>query len=130
MLKLLSALEPNNNAKTILSWLVAAERPFTLSEISSLFSVDYHRGTVLDKGVDIQSAIHSLKPILSIHEDIVRLRHNAVQSSLHTLIDQGKTQDEVLAAKTTADFDAKVPNSAETTQRFVTQVYAELKAAK
>jgi len=31
---------------------------------------------------------------------------------------------------TTADFDAKVPNSMETTQRFVTQVYAELKAAK
>ncbi|OCL11089.1 hypothetical protein AOQ84DRAFT_425240 [Glonium stellatum] len=91
-LKLISALDPSTNAKTILSWLVAAERPFTLSEISSLFSVDYHRGTVLDKGVDVHSTIQSLKPILSIHEDIIRLRHHAVNSSLQTLIDQGKIQ--------------------------------------
>ena len=28
----------------------------------------------------------------------------------------------------TSEFDSKVPNSKETTQRFVTQVYAELKA--
>jgi hypothetical protein len=46
------------------------------------------------------------------------------------LIRQGKTQDEVLAAKPTAEYDAKVPNSAETTQRFVTQLYAELKPPK
>jgi hypothetical protein len=46
------------------------------------------------------------------------------------LIEQGKSQDEVLAAKPTADYDAKVPNSAETTQRFVRQLYAELKPAK
>jgi hypothetical protein len=43
---------------------------------------------------------------------------------------EGKSQDEVLAAKPTADYDAKVPNSAETTQRFVRQLYAELKPAK
>jgi hypothetical protein len=53
-----------------------------------------------------------------------------VKDRIAKLIDQGKTQDEALAAKTTADFDAKVPNAMETTQRFVTQVYAELKAAK
>jgi hypothetical protein len=46
------------------------------------------------------------------------------------LISEGKTQDEVLAAKVTADYDSRVPNSAETTQRFVTQLYAELKPAK
>ena len=53
-----------------------------------------------------------------------------VKDRISKLVDQGKTQDEVLAPKPTADFDAKVPNSMETTQRFVTQVYAELKATK
>jgi cyclase len=54
----------------------------------------------------------------------------AVRDRISKMIDQGKSQDEVLAAKPTAEFDAKIPNAAETTQRFVTQVYAELKAAR
>jgi cyclase len=54
----------------------------------------------------------------------------AVRDRVAQLIAQGKTQDEVLAANPTADYDARVPNSKETTQRFVTQLYAELKPAK
>ena len=53
----------------------------------------------------------------------------AVRDRVSSLIKQGKSQEEVLAAKPTAEFDSKVPNSGETIQRFVTQVYAELKAA-
>ena len=54
----------------------------------------------------------------------------AVRDRVAQLIAQGKTQDEVLAANPTAEYDARVPNSKETTQRFVTQLYAELKPAK
>ena len=54
----------------------------------------------------------------------------AVRDRVSQLISQGKSQDEVLAAKPTADYDAKVANSAETTQRFITQLYAELKPTK
>jgi len=54
----------------------------------------------------------------------------AVRDKVSQLISQGKSQDEVLAAHPTADYDAKVPNSKETTDRFVTQLYAELKPAK
>ena len=53
----------------------------------------------------------------------------AVRDRVAQMVAQGKTQDEVLAAHPTADYDARVPNSKETTERFVTQVYAELKAA-
>ena len=60
------------------------------------------------------------------HRDMIL----AVRDKVAALISQGKSQDEVLAAKPTADYDSKVPNSAETTQRFVTQLYAELKPAK
>ena len=54
----------------------------------------------------------------------------AVRDRVAQLIAQGKTQEEVLAANPTSDYDARVPNSKETTQRFVTQLYAELKPAK
>jgi len=63
---------------------------------------------------------------VTAHRDMIL----AVRDRVAQLIDQGKSQDEVLAAKPTADYDAKVPNSAETTQRFITQLYAELKPAK
>jgi cyclase len=53
-----------------------------------------------------------------------------IRDRVTKLVEQGKTQEEVLAAKPTADYDAKVPNSRETTQRFVTQLYAQLKPAK
>jgi cyclase len=60
------------------------------------------------------------------HRDMIL----AVRDRVAQLVSQGKSQDEVLAAKPTADFDSKVPNSGETTQRFVTQLYLELAPAK
>ena len=60
------------------------------------------------------------------HRDMVL----AIRDKVSQLVSQGKSQDDVLAAHPTADYDAKVPNSKETTDRFVTQLYAELKPAK
>jgi cyclase len=60
------------------------------------------------------------------HRDMIL----AIRDRVAALVREGKTQDEVLAAKPTIEYDAKIPNSAETTQRFVTQLYAELKSAK
>jgi cyclase len=60
------------------------------------------------------------------HRDMVL----AIRDKVSQLVSQGKTQDEVMAAHPTADYDAKVPNSKETTERFVTQLYAELKPTK
>jgi len=60
------------------------------------------------------------------HRDMILV----IRDRVANLIKQGKTQDEVLAAKPTADYDAKVPNSTETTQRFVTQLYAQLRPAR
>jgi len=59
------------------------------------------------------------------HRDMIL----AIRDKVSQLISQGKSQDDVMAARPTSDFDAKVPNSKETTQRFVTQVYAELTPA-
>lgn len=54
----------------------------------------------------------------------------AIRDKVADLIKQGKSQQEVLAAHPTADYDAKVPQASLTSDRFVGQLYAELTAAK
>ena len=55
----------------------------------------------------------------------------AVRDKVAALVRQNKTQEEVVAAKPTAEFDAKVTGATPTTaDRFVGQLYQELKAAR
>jgi glyoxylase-like metal-dependent hydrolase (beta-lactamase superfamily II) len=52
----------------------------------------------------------------------------AVRDKVAALVKQGKTQDEVIAAKVTNEFDAKVTGATpQTADRFVGQLYQELK---
>jgi glyoxylase-like metal-dependent hydrolase (beta-lactamase superfamily II) len=61
----------------------------------------------------------------------------AVRTKVEALIQQGKSLEEVLAAKVTAPYDAKVPggllpagNAGTSADRFVRMVYAQLKAGQ
>ncbi len=60
----------------------------------------------------------------------------AVQGKVQQMIAQGKTLQEVLAAKVTASYDAKVPGgllpagAGTSADRFVTMVYSQLKSGK
>jgi cyclase len=63
---------------------------------------------------------------VTMHRDMLLTARDRISK----MIKEGKSQEEVLAANPTADYDAKVPNSKETTQRFVTQLYAELKPVR
>jgi cyclase len=54
----------------------------------------------------------------------------AVRDNIAKLVAEGKTVEEVIAAKPTAAYDAKVPQAAQTSERFIRQVYAELKAGR
>jgi len=58
------------------------------------------------------------------HRDIILAVHKKVAD----LIRQGKSQDEVIAAKPAAEFTPKIKEVGMTEDRFVGQVYAELKA--
>lgn len=60
------------------------------------------------------------------HRDMIL----GVRDRVEQLVKQGKTSDEVVAAHPTSDFDAKVPPVTGSTDRFVGQLYAELKPAK
>ena len=54
----------------------------------------------------------------------------AVRDRIAKLVAQGQTQEQVVAAKVTADYDAKVEQAGTTGERFIGQVYAELKGTK
>lgn len=57
------------------------------------------------------------------HRDVVV----GVRDKVAALVREGKTQEQVVAAKPTADFDSKVQQPGTTGDRFVGQLYAELK---
>jgi glyoxylase-like metal-dependent hydrolase (beta-lactamase superfamily II) len=53
-----------------------------------------------------------------------------VRDRVAKLVAQGQTQEQVVAAKLLADFDTKIQQAGTTGDRFIGQLYAELKAAK
>jgi cyclase len=63
---------------------------------------------------------------LTAHRDMIV----AIRDKIAPMVSQGKTLEEVMASKPTAAYDAKVPGVGTTGDRFVGQVYAELKAGK
>jgi len=51
----------------------------------------------------------------------------AVRDRVAMLVSQGKSLEEVIAAKPTASFDTQVPQSAQTAERFIRWLFAEVK---
>ena len=63
---------------------------------------------------------------LIAHRDMIL----AIRDRVAKLVHDGKTPEETQAAHPTGDYDSKVPQAKETSDRFVGQLYAELKPAK
>jgi glyoxylase-like metal-dependent hydrolase (beta-lactamase superfamily II) len=60
------------------------------------------------------------------HRDMIL----AIRDRVAKLIDEGKSQQDVVAAKPAADFAAKIQEPGTTEDRFIGQVYAELKGVR
>lgn len=88
--KILLTVELGEDAKTLLCWLVHVARPLTYHEIENLFAIDPQNGTRADRRVDVHRIVQSLVPLVTIHEDIVRPRHNLVQTAVKNVLKQGK----------------------------------------
>ena len=56
------------------------------------------------------------------HRDMVL----AVRDRVGQMVRQGRTAQEIIAAKPTADYDSKIEQAAMTSERFVNQLYEEL----
>lgn len=86
----------------------------------------------LDKLVDLSGPETKVLPghgaitdraALAAHRDMVKLMRDRVAR----LVAEGKTRDQVLAAKVTADYDEKVGNAAGSADRFVGQLFDSLR---
>jgi cyclase len=62
------------------------------------------------------------KAAVTAHRDMMM----AVRDRVEGFIKQGKTLPDIIAAKPTSDYDSKVPQGSMTSERFLTQLYAEL----
>ena len=60
---------------------------------------------------------------VAAHRDMIV----AIRDKIAPMVQRGMSSEQVVAAKPTADFDAKVPQPGTTADRFVGQLYAELK---
>jgi glyoxylase-like metal-dependent hydrolase (beta-lactamase superfamily II) len=56
------------------------------------------------------------------HRDMILV----VRDRVAQMIKQGKTAQEIVAAKPTADYDSTIEQASQTSERFITQLYAEL----
>jgi glyoxylase-like metal-dependent hydrolase (beta-lactamase superfamily II) len=74
------------------------------------------------KVVPGHGAITDRNGLIAHREMIIALRDRVAR-----LIQQGKSQEEIIASKPTADYDSKVPMPGTTGDRFLGQLYAELK---
>lgn len=63
---------------------------------------------------------------LIAHRDMIL----AIRDRVQPLVAQGKTVEEVIAAHPTAEYDARVPSASTTSERFIRQLYAELKTPR
>ena len=66
------------------------------------------------------------KAAVAAHRDLIV----ALRDRVAKLVQQGQTQEQVIAAKVNADYDAKVLQPGTTGERFIGQLYAELQGAK
>jgi glyoxylase-like metal-dependent hydrolase (beta-lactamase superfamily II) len=66
------------------------------------------------------------KTVVAANRDMIL----TIRDRVSALIAQGKSQEEVVAAKPLADLDARVQQAGTTGDRFLGQVYADLKAGK
>jgi glyoxylase-like metal-dependent hydrolase (beta-lactamase superfamily II) len=61
---------------------------------------------------------------VAAHRDMII----AIRDRVARLVQQGMTLEQVVAAKPTSEYDARVPNAAMTSERFIGQLYSELRA--
>lgn len=88
--KIVTTLEPTEDAKVLLSWLVNIARPLTYDEIENLFVMNVQNGTKLERRVNVHEIVQSISPLLTVQEGIVRIRHTLVHTATRTLLKQGK----------------------------------------
>lgn len=78
-------------ANLLLSWLLVAERPLSISELKGLLQVDLQKKTLISRKTNILDDIQNLcGPLVRIQNGIVRFRHGAIREYLVKVQAEGK----------------------------------------
>lgn len=84
----------------LLSWLLVAERPLTVSELKGLLQVDLQKKMLISRKTDIVDDIQNLCGLLvRIQNGIVRFRHGAIRDYLAKVQIEGKKLPTVQSAQ-------------------------------
>lgn len=72
-----------SHTKLLLSWMLVAERPLTVAEVSCFLNVDLQKGTLHERALDIKSELgNAYGSLVVIQNGFVRFRHSAIRSHL------------------------------------------------
>ena len=78
------------DAHLVLSWMLIAERPLSMSEVKNLIQIDLHKDHIVERKSDMKSDIHAaLGPLVIFQNEFVRFRHPAVRHYLVGLQSHG-----------------------------------------
>ena len=85
--KLVNTLDfSKSDTKLLLSLLLAAERPLTISEVKCLLEIDLEKGKSVERQTEIKEDIaRACKNLVVVRNDIVRFRHSAIRSYLSNM---------------------------------------------
>ncbi len=84
--RLLSTAKLSSDSKAVLSFLIAAQRPLSLTEIELLLRANY-KGDSTEGTINLSSIMKSLAPFTVSTESLVATRHNAIERALLSIPD-------------------------------------------
>ncbi len=85
----------------LLSWMLIAERPFTISEVKDLLQIDLQKKDFVRRDTDIRKDVKaSLGALVVVDNGFVRFRHPAIRAYLFNVQKEGKKLLSYQAAQT------------------------------
>lgn len=82
--KLLSMLHLENDGRTLLSMLAAAERPLSRKEVEMLLQAQPQQGRLSESPIPVDGLIKSIAPFAMTGEGLITLRHRSIKDALVT----------------------------------------------
>lgn len=89
------------DTKYLLSWMLVAERPLSITEVKNLLQIDLQRKHSVDRKTDIREDIKvSLGALVIFDNGFVRFRHSAIRAQMFNFQKEGKKIASYQAAQT------------------------------
>lgn len=91
----------SSDTSHLLSWMLVAERPFSITEVKNLLQIDLQKKHSVDRKTDIREDIKaSLGALVVIDNGFVRFRHPAIRAHMLNFQKEGKKVMSYQAAQT------------------------------